>query len=54
MKPKVVRLENDYRSTEAILSVANELIGNSPARHEKTLRPTIKGGGEGFADVSSR
>ena len=42
--PKVVRLENNYRSTEAILSVANELIGNSPARHEKTLRATIKGG----------
>ncbi len=42
--PKVVRLENNYRSTEAILSVANELISNSPARHEKTLRATIKGG----------
>ena len=42
--PRVVRLENNYRSTEAILNVANELIQNSPARHEKTLRPTIKGG----------
>ena len=42
--PKIVRLENNYRSTEAILSVANELISNSPSRHEKTLRATIKGG----------
>ena len=42
--PKIVRLENNYRSTEAILSVANELIRNSPSRHEKTLRATIKGG----------
>ena len=42
--PKVVRLENNYRSTEAILSVANELIRNSPSRYEKTLRATIRGG----------
>ncbi|MFP6875708.1 MAG: UvrD-helicase domain-containing protein [Roseibacillus sp.] len=42
--PKVVCLENNYRSTEAILGVANELIKNSPTRHEKTLRATIKGG----------
>ena len=42
--PKVVRLENNYRSTEAILSVANELILNSPSRHEKILRATIMGG----------
>ena len=42
--PKIVRLENNYRSTEAILSVANELISNSPSRHEKTLRATITGG----------
>ncbi|NIP96112.1 MAG: DNA helicase UvrD, partial [Akkermansiaceae bacterium] len=42
--PKVVRLEENYRSTEAILGVANELIANSPARHEKMLRATIRGG----------
>jgi superfamily I DNA/RNA helicase len=42
--PKVVRLEDNYRSTEAILGVANELIKNSPSRHEKTLRATIMGG----------
>ena len=43
-KPKVVRLENNYRSTEAILRVANALIHHSPARHEKSLRATIRGG----------
>ena len=42
--PKVVRLENNYRSTEAILRVANALIHHSPARHEKSLRATIRGG----------
>ena len=42
--PYVVRLEENYRSTEAILSVANTLIAHNPARHEKVLRPTIKGG----------
>lgn len=42
--PKVVRLEDNYRSTEAILGVANELIKHSPSRHEKTLRATITGG----------
>lgn len=42
--PKVVRLEENYRSTEAILGVANELIQHSPARHDKMLRATIKGG----------
>jgi len=42
--PKVVSLEDNYRSTEAILGVANELIKHSPSRHEKTLRATITGG----------
>ncbi len=45
-KPRVVRLEENYRSTAAILGVANELICHSPARHEKTLRATIRGGEE--------
>jgi len=42
--PYVVRLEDNYRSTEAILSVANKVIAHNPTRHEKVLRPTIKGG----------
>lgn len=42
--PHVVRLEDNYRSTEAILSVANKVIACNPTRHEKALKPTIKGG----------
>jgi DNA helicase-2/ATP-dependent DNA helicase PcrA len=42
--PHVVRLEDNYRSTEAILRVANKLIAHNPARHDKMLRPTIMGG----------
>ena len=42
--PHVVCLEDNYRSTEAILSVANKVIAHNPTRHEKVLRPTIKNG----------
>ncbi|WP_456476775.1 ATP-dependent helicase [Oceanithermus sp.] len=42
---KVYRLEANYRSTEAILRVANALIENNEQRLEKTLRP-VKTGGE--------
>ncbi len=45
-KPKVVRLEENYRSTGSILEVANALIGHSPARHEKRLRATQEAGEE--------
>jgi superfamily I DNA/RNA helicase len=42
--PKVIRLEENYRSTQAVLEVANSLIKNNVGRREKKLRPTIPGG----------
>ena len=36
---KVVRLERNYRSTPAIISIANEVIAKNEARHGKVLRP---------------
>ncbi len=41
---KVVRLEENYRSTEAILTLANRLIKHNMKRHDKTLRPARPGG----------
>ncbi len=41
---KVVRLEENYRSTEAILTLANRLIRHNQKRHDKTLRPARLGG----------
>jgi DNA helicase II / ATP-dependent DNA helicase PcrA len=35
---KMVRLEDNYRSTDAILQMANRLIAFNSHRHEKTLR----------------
>lgn len=35
---KVVRLEENYRSTPAILKLANTLIAHNSARHDKTLK----------------
>lgn len=42
---KVVRLEENYRCTGAILQLANSLIGFNQTRHDKILRPA-RGKGE--------
>ena len=41
---RVVRLEQNYRSTPPILAAASALIRHNRTRHEKTLRPTLEGG----------
>src|SRR4051812_5664413 len=41
---KVVRLEDNYRSTEAILSYANTLIAFNRERHKKALKAAKTGG----------
>ncbi|MEP7033671.1 MAG: ATP-dependent helicase [Actinomycetota bacterium] len=41
----VVRLEQNYRSTQPILDVSNAVIARSPQRHEKTLWTARSGGG---------
>ncbi|MFN9593224.1 MAG: ATP-dependent helicase [Pirellulaceae bacterium] len=41
---KVVRLEENYRSTAAILQMANQLIIFNRHRHDKILRPARHGG----------
>ncbi len=42
--PKIIRLEENYRSTQAVLHTANSLIRHNLGRREKILRPTRKGG----------
>ncbi|MEP4076748.1 ATP-dependent helicase [Haloferula sp.] len=42
--PKVIRLEDNYRSTHAILHTANSLIRRNAGRREKMLRSTLAGG----------
>ncbi|RLS58601.1 MAG: AAA family ATPase [Planctomycetota bacterium] len=39
---KTVRLEENYRCTDAILEMANELVRHNRQRHKKTLRATKK------------
>jgi DNA helicase-2/ATP-dependent DNA helicase PcrA len=41
---KVVRLEDNYRSTNAILTMANLLIAFNKSRHDKVLRAARPGG----------
>ncbi len=41
---RVVRLEENYRSTAAILTLANRLIQHNSLRHDKVLRPARAGG----------
>ena len=41
---KVVRLEDNYRSTDAILTLANTLIAYNQKRHDKVLRAARPGG----------
>ena len=41
---KVIRLEQNYRSTENILSVASSLISNNQNRVGKTLKSTMETG----------
>ena len=43
--PKIIRLEENYRSTQAVLHTANSLIKHNLGRREKILRST-RGAGE--------
>jgi superfamily I DNA/RNA helicase len=42
--PKIILLEENYRSTHAILHTANSLIRRNAGRREKSLKSTIAGG----------
>ena len=49
--PKVIRLENNYRSSESIIHTANSLIAHNIGRREKKLR-AVKSGGENIRVIS--
>jgi DNA helicase-2/ATP-dependent DNA helicase PcrA len=40
----VIKLEENYRSTEVVLKAANEVIAKNPMRHDKTLWTGKRGG----------
>lgn len=42
--PKIIRLEQNYRSTNPILTTANRLITNNPRRRVKNLWSSVPGG----------
>jgi superfamily I DNA/RNA helicase len=42
--PKIIRLEQNYRSTNPILTTANRLIKNNPRRRVKNLWSAVPGG----------
>ncbi|HEY8961722.1 MAG TPA: UvrD-helicase domain-containing protein [Luteolibacter sp.] len=42
--PRIIRLEENYRSTHAVLHTANSLIRHNTGRREKILRSTRAGG----------
>ena len=41
---KIIRLEQNYRSTQNILTVASELISNNQNRVGKTLKTSMEDG----------
>jgi len=43
---KIIKLEKNYRSTNQILKVANELISHNRSRHSKNLQSTLGDGKE--------
>ncbi len=49
--PKIIRLEENYRSTEAVLHTANSLIKHNIGRREKVLRST-RGDGDNIRIVA--
>ena len=49
IKIKVIRLEQNYRSSQNILSVASNLISNNQNRVGKTLVTTME---EGFSSIN--